>query len=412
MSERVVRFAEAVAEVERHAALLHEPPSERVALTASLRRVLAGDIVADRDFPPFARSTRDGFAMSSNSGLRDSKQIQLRMLGEVRAGEGWTGAALTSGECVEIMTGASLPAGADAVVMVEHVQRLVSGEIAIPLERWPATGANVVAAGSEARRGTTVLERGTRLAARHIGMAAACGTVELEVYRRPRVALLATGDELVDLAETPGPEQIRNSNSYALASAVEDACGQPVILRVAQDNVESLRTQMQLAFECDLAVFAGGVSAGKYDLAEKVLAEEFGAEFFFTGVRMQPGRPVVFGKTAAGKYFFGLPGNPVSALVTFGLLARPLLAAMCGERGWKPQFVSARLGDDVKMEPGLTRFLPARLEAGLTGAMVRRVPWQGSGDMAALARANSYLVVDDAGCDWKADAWVTVWMGD
>lgn len=406
MAERVMGFAEATAEVERHGALLPAMPGEGVRLAGALGRVLAVDIVADRDFPPFARSTRDGFAVSSHIA-----QSQLHISGEVRAGQRWNGAAVTAGKCVEIMTGAPLPAGADAVVMVEHVERLADARIAIPAGRWPAVGANVVAAGSEAWAGDVVLPAGTRLEARHIGMAAACGAAEVEVYRKPRVAVLATGDELVDLAESPGPEQIRNSNSYALAAAVERAGGERVVIPVARDSMESLTAQMRLAFDCDLAIFAGGVSAGKYDLAEKVLSDEFGAEFFFTGVRMQPGRPVVFGRTAARKYFIGLPGNPVSALVTFGLLARRMLSAMCGERDWKPEFLSARVAEDVRMASGLTRFLPARIETDIAGATVRPVSWQGSGDMAALAGANGYLVVPEAGCDWRSGEMVTIWTG-
>jgi molybdopterin molybdotransferase len=416
MQERVVGFAAAVAEVERQGELLPARDTEQLGIGAALGRVLAGALLADRDFPPFARSTRDGFAVASEFVLQQLR-IQLRLLGEVRAGARWTGSPVAAGSCVEIMTGAPLPAGADAVVMVEHVERQGDGSIVVPAERWPSAGTNVVAAGSEARRGETVVADGTRLEARHLGMAGACGAAELQVYRRPRIAVLATGDELVDVGEAPGPEQIRNSNSYALAAAVSRSGGDAVILPVARDTVENLRAQMTAAFECDLAVFAGGVSAGKYDLAEKVLSEEFGAEFFFTGVKMQPGRPVVFGKTAAGKYFFGLPGNPVSALVTFGLLARPLVAAMSGERGWKPQFALARLADELKMAAGLTRFLPAQLESNLRGASapevsVRRVRWQGSGDMAALARANSYLVVPESGCDWRAGELVPIWTGE
>jgi len=407
MAERMVGFAEAVAEVERHCAQLPTPGSERIRLTSALGRVLAGDILADRNFPPFARSTRDGFAVATSF-----VYTELHILGEVRAGQRWTGSPVKAGECVEIMTGAPLPAGLDGVVMVEHVERLADARVAIPADRWPVTGANVVAAGSEARSGDVVVNAGTRLEARHVGMAAACGAVEVGVMRRLRVAVLATGDELVDLTETPGPEQIRNSNSYALAAAVEGAGGDAVVVAAARDTAESLAAQMRLAFEADLAIFAGGVSAGKYDLAEEVLAEEFGAEFFFTGVRMQPGRPVVFGMTESGKYFFGLPGNPVSALVTFRLLARRMLVALAGEQGWQPQFVLARLAEDVRFGAGLTRFLPAQIQTDLAGAKVRQVPWRGSGDMAALARANGYLVVPEAGCDWRSGELVTIWTGE
>ena len=409
MSEDLVLgFAEAVACVRRHAAAMPAGRSERVGLRDAAGQVLAHDVLADRDFPPFRRSTRDGFAVKAGSGKN------FRLLGEVRAGDAWRGEPLTAETCVAIMTGAPVPEGADAVVMLEHVRR-EGDAVVLDAERVVGSGQNVVAAGSEALRGSTVLQAGTRLGAAHIGMAAACGQAELTVYARPRVAILATGDELVEVTETPGPQQIRNSNSYELAAAVEAAGGEAVVLQTARDTVESLKQQLRLAFDCDLALVAGGVSAGKYDLAERVLQDAFHAEFFFTGVRMQPGKPVVFGRTATGKtdtgrYFFGLPGNPVSALVTFGLLARPLLAALCGQAAWQPRMLSARLEEDVEVAPGLARFFPARITYALDGATVRRVPWQGSGDMAALAASTGFLVLpEDAGL-LRAGAIVTVWI--
>jgi molybdopterin molybdotransferase len=401
--EHIAGFAEALEFIGQHAAHVSPRGDEVVSLRIALGRVLARDVVADRDFPPFARSTRDGYALAAGA------KREFRVLGEVRAGESWTGERLSAGTCVAIMTGAPVPAGADAVVMLEHVSR--SGDTVLLAEsREAVPGQNVVAAGSEAAKGSMVLPAGVRLGPAQIGLAAACGCAELRVFTRPRVAVLATGDELVDVNETPGPEQIRNSNSYELAAAVERAGAEAVVLEVARDTEESLEQQLRLAFECDLVLLAGGVSAGKYDLAESVLASKFGAEFFFTGVRMQPGKPVVFGRAADGTYFFGLPGNPVSALVTFGLLARPMLAALCGERGWTANMVSARLEEDVQVQPGLTRFLPASITFSIEGATVRRVPWRGSGDMAALAASNGFLVVPDSSGLLKAGDSVTVWL--
>jgi len=378
--------------------------SESVEIRAAAGRVLAEDILADRDFPAFARSTRDGFAVSAKG------QREHRVLGEIRAGQRWNGASVSAGTCVAIMTGAPLPEGADAVVMLEHVEQ--SGDlIKLRSGREIRAGDNVVQRGSEAAQGSVVAPAGTRLRPAQLSMAAACGCAKLMVHHRPRVAILATGDELVDVDKQPGPEQIRNSNSYALAAAVEQAGSEAVVLAPANDTRESLVQQLNLAFDCDLVLLAGGVSAGKYDLAESVLAENFGAEFFFTGVRIQPGRPVVFGR-ARGKYFFGLPGNPVSALVTFGLLARSMLAGLAGEKSWQPRFALARLQHKMPAAGKLTRILPAQIFHSISGTSVRQVPWKGSGDMAALSASNGFIVLPEGTGEHAEGEIVTVWLAD
>jgi molybdopterin molybdotransferase len=312
------------------------------------------------------------------------------------------------------MTGAPVPAGADAVVMVEHVGR-EGDEIAVEKGREVRAGANIVKAGSEARQGDLLVPMGTRLGAGELGMIAACGHGELRVWARPKVAIIATGDELVEAGETPGPWQIRNSNSFTLAAQVERAGGEAVVLRAAKDTEESLAERLKEARGCRLVLLAGGVSAGKYDLVEKVLVERLGAERLFTGVTMQPGRPLVFGRIPGGDdvetHFFGLPGNPVSAMVTFALFGRQMVAALSGEQEWSPEFAGARLEEDVVMAPGLTRFLPAKVTEDIRGPRVRRVPWHGSGDMAAVARANGFLVVPEDAGELRAGEWVTVLRG-
>jgi molybdopterin molybdotransferase len=262
-----------------------------------------------------------------------------------------------------------------------------------------------------------VLAAGARIGAAEIALAAGSGCAELGVFRRPRVALVATGDELVEVAEQPGPEQIRNSNSYAIAAMVEAAGGEAWRLRIARDTREDVRARIEEARGAELVILSGGVSAGKYDLVEEVLAE-FGAEFLFTGVRMQPGKPVVFGRMAPGVrggastqvpkgeapgapgvggwvYFFGLPGNPVSTQVTFHCFVEPMLRAMGGAGVEGPRFVQATLAEDVSGRAGLTRVLPARLRSDVDRPEVRLVGWQGSGDLAANARANCYGVLPD-----------------
>jgi molybdopterin molybdotransferase len=230
-----------------------------------------------------------------------------------------------------------------------------------------------------------------------IALAAACGYSTLTVYRRPTVAIVATGDELVELTEKPEAQQIRNSNSYALAALVERAGGEAVRLPIAPDRRQELEQIIRTARSCNLILLSGGVSMGKYDLVEEVLLS-MGAEFFFTGVRMQPGKPVVFGRLPAigelpARFFFGLPGNPVSTQVTFHCFAEPLMRAMGGAGVQGPRFVQATLSEDVEGKAGLMRILPARLTADRARPEVKLVGWQGSGDLAANARANCYAVL-------------------
>jgi len=294
------------------------------------------------------------------------------------------------------MTGAPVPEGADAVVMVEHVER--SGDvIRLSADRTLRAGENIVPRGSEARAGATVLDAGIVLEGAEIALTAACGRSSLQVFCRPTVAIVATGDELVELEAVPDEQQIRNSNSYGLATLVAYAGGQPVRLPIAPDRREELERIIRQALDCDLMLLSGGVSMGEYDLVEEVLLS-LGAEFFFTGVRMQPGKPVVFGRLSEGdgfpaRFFFGLPGNPVSTQVTFHCFVEPLLRAMSGAGGQGPRFVQATLAEDVAGKSGLMRVLPARLTTDRVRPAVKLVGWQGSGDLAGTSRSNCFLVV-------------------
>ncbi|MCU1222369.1 MAG: molybdenum cofactor synthesis domain protein [Edaphobacter sp.] len=396
---RVVEFDEALDIVLQFAGGLKAPSTEILTLLDCEARVLAQTVVADRDQPPFDRSTRDGFAVRASEAIRGDG---LTVIGQVRAGERWTGGTLRTGTAIEIMTGAPVPEGADAVVMVEHVER--SGEtIRLQEGRSLRGGENVVPRGAEARAGGVLLTEGTVLEAAEIALAAACGYSSLTVFRRPRVAIVATGDELVEVDQTPDEQQIRNSNSYGIAALVASAGGRPGRLEIARDLREELWERVAQGRMWDLLLFSGGVSMGQYDLVEEVLAE-FDAEFFFTGVKMQPGKPVVFGRLPARQhppngtpepecYFFGLPGNPVSTQVTFHCFVEPLLRAMGGAAVQGPKFVQATLEEDVAGKAGLMRILPARLTSGRVTPTVRLVGWQGSGDLAANARANCYAVL-------------------
>jgi len=411
-------FAEALEVVLRHAAGARAPGLERVALPSSMGRVLAEEVRADRDQPPFDRATRDGFAVRAEEWTAGRR---LRVVGQVRAGEGGTGKALSSGEVVEIMTGAAVPTGADAVAMVEHAEQAES-EVWAAAGRGLVAGENIVRRGSEARRGDVLLAAGTVMGAAEIALEATCGRTEIAVRQRPIVAIVATGDELVELDQTPQTHQIRNSNGVALAALVEAAGGWARRLAIARDSREDLRERIAEGRRSDLLLLSGGVSVGEYDLVEEVLAE-FGAEFFFTGVRMQPGRPVVFGRLPRSEsasqrvsepaverewtYFFGLPGNPVSTQVTFHCFVGPMLRAICGAGVAGPRFVQATLAEDVRGKDGLTRILPAILRHDLARPTVQIVRTQGSGDLVANARADCYAVLPE-GRDCKAGDVISV----
>ena len=288
------------------------PATEMVSIDDCAGRVLAEDIEADRDYPPFNRAVRDGFAVRSGD-----VPGRYRVIGEVRAGELFPG-KVRRGETVEIMTGAPVPDGADAVVMVEHCVRREDGSV--ETDRSAESGSNIAPAGCEAQAGTVVLNRGTRIDYPAIAWLATTGHGEVRVHVRPRVAIIATGDEIVGVADKPGPHQIRNSNAYSLAAQVRRAGGLPVMLPVAKDDKAATAHLVRQGLEADLLLLSGGVSAGKYDFVEAAL-EECGARFYFDRVLIQPGQPLVFG-AARGKFFFGLPGNPISTMVTFEVFAR------------------------------------------------------------------------------------------
>ena len=429
-ADALLSFAEAYSVVAAQAAPLQASRVSEAAncdLIDALGRRLAVALIADRDQPPFPRVTRDGFAVRAEDLHHDRP---LRVIGQVRAGEAWPAGnpPVTSGEAVEIMTGAPLPPGADAVLMVEHVQeseRDIDANDESQLQRLVrplsgrtlTPGENVVPEGSEARRGDILLGPGSRLGPEHIALAASCGFVSVPVFPKPTVAILATGDELVDASshvgalaavsgESPAairPHQIYDSNSHALAALVQQAGGTALRQRPARDDRDDLAASIREGLRtAPLLLLTGGVSMGKFDLVEEVLAG-MGAEFFFTGVKIQPGKPVVFGRVpSAGdrpeRYFFGLPGNPVSTMVTFRVFVAPLLAALAGERNWQPNIAMATLVGDFRTKPGLTRFLPAHLDTASPIPTVTPVRTQGSGDLAANARSNCYLIVPED-CD-------------
>ena len=398
----VLSFEDARRAVEHQAALVQPPDTEVVTLADAAGRVLADPVIADRDLPPFPRSTRDGYAVRSVE--LGKLPAMLDVIGEVRAGEKpeKIPIGIGKGQAVSIMTGAPVPAGGDAVVMVEYTSQLGSQ---VEVTRSVVAGENIVPRGAEASHGSLLVERGTRLTEASIALAASVGKSKLQVYRRPKVAVLTTGDEIVEVDASPGPTQIRNSNSHSLAVQIRRAGGDPVPFPIAPDERHGLRRSIEQGLAADLLLMTGGVSIGRYDLVEQVLSE-LHAEFFFTGAKIQPGRPIVFGKCGEGQggagalareepatYFFGLPGNPVSTMVTFELFARPVLEALAGMSPRKLVFVYSKLKSEIRVKPGLRRFLPAILSGEFENSEVALVAWQGSGDVAATARANCYIVI-------------------
>ena len=362
------------------------PPAEFIPLAAALNRVLAEDILADRDFPALDRSVRDGFAVMAADHPRT-----LTIVGEARAGGAYEG-VLTPEAAVEIMTGAPLPQGAEAVVMVEHVTRS-GNQVNVPAA---PPGQFISRQAEEAQQGQVLLQKGQPLHFGGIALLAAAGCARVPVYRQPRVAILATGDELVPVESTPRPHQIRNSNAHALAAQVLRAGGIPEILDIARDTLEHTTALIERGLQADLLLLSGGVSAGKDDVVEPALAT-FEAQLFFDRVAIQPGQPLVFGR-ARGTFFFGLPGNPNSTLVTFEMFARAALELLGGGADVSLLWLTAELAEPFRHKPGLTRFLPARVTQG----RLHPVRWQGSGDLPVLARANAWMVVDAGRAEWSA----------
>ena len=365
--------------------------TESVPLRQALGRVLAQEIRSDRDYPPFDRSIRDGYAVRAAD---THANAELRCIGELRAGDSPSISA-TAGTCVQIMTGAPLPEGADAVVMVEHTSR--EGDN-VKLDRAVGPGQHVVRRGSEQKAGGTILAAGTRFGFAELAVAAQVGAANPVVTRKPRIAILTTGDEVVDFASTPGPFQIRNSNSVSIAAQVALLGADPVILGNATDSLQDLREKISAGLQADALVLSGGVSMGKYDLVEPVL-REFGAEFIFDAVAIRPGKPVVFAickhssPDAQGKPIFGLPGNPVSTMVTFDLFVSPGIEILSGAKPSPLPLLEATLISALAEKPGLAHFLPAILSWSGDTPRVAPLKWQGSGDVVAMAHANCLMLV-------------------
>ena len=372
----------------------------QIEIEQSFGRILAESVLADRDYPPFDRSTRDGFAVRAEDAKKPGARLEC--VGELKAG-GHFDITVLPGQCVEIMTGAAMPKGADSVVMVEHIQR--DGRT-ITLERAAVRGANFVPRGTEARKGALLVAPKTRMGYAEMALSAQAGHTHMHVFSMPTLAILSTGDEVVDARSAPGPLQVRNSNGISIEILARTAGAETLQMGNAPDEISALRSKIEHGLEADILVLSGGVSMGKYDLVEQVLAD-LGAEFHFTGVSIRPGRPAVFA-TCRNKLVFGLPGNPVSTMVTFELFVLPAIDVLNGGDPRALPVFRAKLATQVREKGPTTHFLPARIEWEGREARVTQLPWQGSGDIVALALANGFLIVSPDRPEIEPGEWVDV----
>ncbi|MBA3438528.1 MAG: molybdopterin molybdotransferase MoeA [Pyrinomonadaceae bacterium] len=388
----MISVAEAIRIVKEQTSPL---PVERVALANAIGRVLAEAIVADSDLPPFDRAQMDGYAVRAT----DTSEVpaRLRIVGEAAAGRGWPG-VIQRGEAVRIMTGAPVPAGADAVQRLEVTRELDSG-ILVEITQTVALKQSITKQASEIKAGATVFDTGERITAQMIAVLASFGYAMIKVRKRPRVAVIATGSELVAVENQPGPDNIRDSNSYSLAAYAELTGALAERLPLAGDDPKLLQEMIAaVAEQADLLVLSGGVSVGAYDFTKAAL-RALDAEIIFERVALRPGKPTVFARLPqpGSTLVLGLPGNPVSAAVTFNLFARTALLTMQGASDATMIEERAILSDGIKGSAGRISYLPGRLSTDEEGRLIaeplRR--WGGSSDFVAFAQTTALIIVPE-----------------
>ncbi len=369
--------------------------------------VLAETIVADRDFPSADRSAMDGFAVRSADAVAGT---QLDVVGEVRAGQVPSDGVLGAGQAVRIMTGALIPAGADAVVPIEEVvEDRDAGRIFLHQVAEP--GRHVRARATELARGATILEPGRRIDSVAVAALAAVGRMRVRVYADPVIHLLSTGDEVIEVSTAPAAHQVRNSNGPMLAAALAELGLGSRYLGIAGDDPRALRAIFERALDADVLIITGGVSVGEYDLVRQTL-EAAGMVTLFHGVRMKPGKPILAGRVGRC-LVVGLPGNPASAFVGFEVIVAPALRRMRGLVAWENSELTVRLTEPLRVPPGRTTFSLALVESQNGRLVARRVSSAGSGDVLALARANAVLVSPALGVELGAgDEAIAIVCGD
>jgi molybdopterin molybdotransferase len=379
-------------------AKLPPPRAETVGIRAALGHVLAEDVLASGDIPPFHRSAMDGYVLRSED-VRHAP-VELRVVGEIRAGGGpYESCVLNPGEAYSIMTGAPIPEGADAVQLVELTRPSSTPGRVVMLQPVNA-GDNIAPRGSEARHGQVVLESGRLLGAAELAILAMFAHARVCVWSRPRVALFSTGDELVDLDQAPRPDQIHNSNAYSLTAQLRLMGIEPDYLGIAPDNKPELRRFLFEGLKRDIVILTGGVSMGEYDFVKDVFGD-LGFELVFTNVAMKPGKPTVFAKQGE-KLIFGLPGNPVSSFIAFENFVRPAINTLCGKPAPQLPRISGKLLKEVRQASGRTAYLPAWAILRPDGWTVEPLPWRGSADILGFSRCNATLIFP-AGCSFMAE---------
>lgn len=380
--------------LERILAEITPLPTTRVHLPDSLGYILAEDVISHEDIPPFANSAMDGFALlSQDSQPRNGQSPRLRVIGGVAAGY-VADHAVEPGTAMRIMTGAPVPPGADAVIQVELTRSDGSESQWVEILQQVVPGNNIRPAGEDMHSGQTVLLSGTEIGPWEIGILATLGWSQVPVIRRPRVAIIGTGDEVIDVDEPLRPGKIRNSNSYLLEAAVRKAGAEPQRLGVARDTVESLRQKFSEAIQSDLIITSGGVSVGDFDLVKDIMAEQ--GEIHFWRINMRPGKPVAFGHIGTVP-LLGLPGNPVSAAVTFELFGRPVIRKMSGQTHLLYPQADVVVEDGVGERVMRRHYVRAHIEWRNGRLIAHTTGNQGSNIMTSLLNANALLIVPEGG---------------
>ena len=364
---------------------------ERVTILDALGRVLGEDVTAGRNIPPKDNSAMDGYALrfQDTIGAAPNKPVVLEVIEDLPAGV-IPQKSIAAGQAARIMTGAPIPVGADAVMKMENTEK--DGQ-KVRIKAEADRGQDIRCAGEDVREGELVMPRGTIVRPAGIGMLASLGRSFISVYQRPLIAVLATGNELVDIDESPSPWKIINSNSYSLASQVLDCGALSMQMGIAKDNREDLIAKFQSAMRADIIISSGGVSVGDYDLVKDIM-QEVGSRMQFWQVAMRPGKPLAYGR-AGNVPMFGLPGNPVSSMISFEQFIRPAILKMMGHQNIFRKTVRAVLHDDIKKGKGLTHFIRALVKVDAGGYTVSTTGEQGSGILKSMVRANGLIVLPE-----------------
>lgn len=377
----------------------HALPTAERSLEEALGSILAEDVLADQDLPPFDKSLVDGFALNSQDLAKGTREFHI--VQTIRAGKS-PSIGIGHGQAARIMTGAPLPQGADAVVMWESVESLSESLFRLPADKHLRSGQNVLARGREIARGEIVLPKALRLNGAAVGVLGSVGRTRVKIVPQPRIRIVPTGDELVEIDQQPGPAQIRNSNAYVLRSLIEQSGGLPEVLPIARDEPESLAESLSAGLHADVLIVTGGVSAGEADLVPDTLAT-LGVEPVFHKIRLKPGKPLWFGvrhsaeelgqKPVRQVLVFGLPGNPVSVVVNFLLFVKPAIMALRGISTEPVAHKTVLLADSVENRDERPAYMPARLTRRHDKIAAELVNWAGSNDLRGAALADGFILM-------------------